>query len=73
MIQTQIENNDFSKGGYVVIPTERYDALLECERIVEEWEEEDDLKAYQERKNEPTIPLEEVLKEYKMRGYNGGK
>lgn len=65
MIQTQIVNSDFSKNGYVVIPTERYDALIECERIVEEWEEEEDLKAYQERKDEPTIPLEEILEEYK--------
>lgn len=71
--EPQFIKDNVGKDIYAILPIDRYNELIECEQIVEEWEDKEDLKAYQERKDEPTIPLEELLKEYRVREYNGGK
>ena len=64
--QTQFIKDNGGKDVYAILTIDRYNELIKCEQIVEEWEDEEDLKAYQERKDEPTIPLEEILKEYRI-------
>ena len=49
---------------FAVISIERYNYLLELiENLYEELEDLEDLKTIEERKNEPSYPFEELLKE----------
>lgn len=61
--ETQFIKNNVGKDVYAVIPIDRYNELIECEKIVEDWEDERDLKVIEESKNAPVYPAEEVFAE----------
>lgn len=61
--ETQFIKNNVGKDVYAVIPIDRYNELIECEKIVEGWEDERDLKVIEESKNDPVYPAEEVFAE----------
>lgn len=71
-MNTQFIKDNVGRDAYAVISMDRYNQLLECEKIVGEWEDEEDLNALKEAKNEPSYPFDEALERImKYRKENG--